>query len=210
MLKMQAVEIAREQLADVVPNAMADLDEVAFPDPQAMALDRLFMPHLLRAVQFQVDATVAAERQIDGLIEGIVKRRMDSGAMAAAEHARRREETARQRLEEVQTRQGRIRIVINSGSRGPVSVGPVQISSEDSVQDVEGRVAEWLQTHEPEVATSFPHGIGLRIEGQPVANTLMIFDAKAGTISLEPRAHDAPKEDVHGEGQEDENAEDEE
>lgn len=101
-------------------------------------------------------------------------------------HLRHREKKNREyekkRLEELQIRQGIIRIRVND-----ISVGPIQISSQNDLNEVQNRIWEWLQEHEPHLAGEFPYGVELCIADDPIHDTAQIFEAKAGEISIMPK-----------------------
>mmetsp|Transcript_139330 Transcript_139330/g.445519 ORF Transcript_139330/g.445519 Transcript_139330/m.445519 type:complete len:452 (-) Transcript_139330:96-1451(-) len=195
LLKLQAVSAARQHLAKLVPNAVADVKESAFADKHAMAINRLFLPQLLLGVQQQVETHLVAERQVEGLFAGCVRAESSSSACAYAEQRERQRKLERQRFEERQIRQGKIRILMDGGDGEQISVGPIQISTQDSVDDVQDRVYKWLGENKPELAAAWPQGVQLCLEGELVQTTLSIFEAKAGQISMVPKPEPPAEEE---------------
>jgi len=187
LLKIQAMAVAKQHLSRLVPNAVSDLKEVAFPDRQAMAIDRLFLPQLLGHVQQEVRTQIQAQHLVDEIVAGRVLARSAAGASALAAHKQRHHELERKHHEELQIRQGRIRILVDDGAGGKLSVGPVQISSADSIDEVQDRVYQWLMENERMLASTWPYGVVLCIDGKPVDNIDAVFEAKAGQISMVPK-----------------------
>eukprot|EP00435_Cladocopium_sp_Y103_P064210 s365_g25.t2 len=66
-LKIQAVNIAREHLSTLVPDAKTYLKELAFPDPDDLDIQRHFLPSLFQKVEQEVSAMKQAQSQIDAL-----------------------------------------------------------------------------------------------------------------------------------------------
>ncbi|CAK0862064.1 unnamed protein product, partial [Prorocentrum cordatum] len=205
LLKVQAMGAARAHLQALVPRAVSDLREVAFPDDKGMAITRLFLPELLGQVQEQVRARAAAESHAAKAAAAAVEaqRAARAAAVRAREGARRAE--ALRRFEEAQIRRGRIKISIDDGQGGSVLVGPVQISERDEVADIEARVHEWIQANQAELASRVPHGVLVQVAGEPAESAAALFDARAGQISMvarpEPPAEpQEPPEGEEGEG----------
>ena len=103
-------------------------------------------------------------------------------------------------------RRGKIRILIDDGSGNPVPVGPIQLSTADTVEELQGRVYAWLQQNEPKIASGWPHGVvclgnkkkgawslRLKLGGEAVQKTSQLFEAKPGQISMGPQV----KEVIH-------------
>eukprot|EP00913_Durusdinium_trenchii_P003704 g3428.t1 len=153
LLKIQAVNAAKEHLANLVPNAKKDLKELAFPDANGLEIQRHFLPNLFKKVQEEVSSMKQAQLQIDAI---------------AAEG---------------------------------VPVGPIQLSSADSIEELQQRVYAWLQTNEPKIAAGWPYGVELRLGGVAVQKTQELFEAKPGQISMGPQEPPPPPEP---EGQEEE------
>lgn len=207
-LKMQAMALAKQQLARAVPNAVNRLQEVAFPDAKAIAINRIFLPQLFAQVQQQVQ-TVASTRQIvDEMTAGTVRSSAAARERAIAEQRERHREMQRRRHEEKQIRQGKIRILVDTGSGdGKVAVGPVQLSSADDIATVQSRVFEWLKENEPQLAAAWQHGVLLCIGGEPVEATMQLFEARAGQISMVARPPPPPTPEEAEEGEDEEGEE---
>jgi len=206
-LKMQAMALAKQQLARAVPNAVSQLQEVAFPDSKGIAINRIFLPELFSQVQQQVQTVNASRQLLDEMIAGSVRTRAAARSSALAEQRARHKELERRRHEEWQIRQGKIRILVDTGAAEKVAVGPVQLSSEDSIEQVQSRVYAWLKENERQLAASWQHGVILCIDGAPVEETLQLFEARAGQISMVARPPPPPtpeEEAEEGEGEEEE------
>lgn len=203
LLKIQAMSTAKKHLTRLVPNAVGDLKEVAFPDERAMAINRTFMPQLLCQVKQQLQTVVNARHVLDQMVAEGVREQAGMQSDAFIAHRQRHEALERKRFEELQIRQGNIRIVIDTASGDKVSVGPIQLSSQETVEEVQDRVLNWLMEHEPDLASAWPCGVVLCINGEPVQDTLAIFEAKAGQISIVPKPEPPPPEDEEGEDAED-------
>merc|ERR1712039_979996 len=217
LLKIQAMSTSRQHLARLVPNAVDELNEVAFPDMKGMAINRVFLPQLLGQVQQEVQTLLRARQTVDDVVVGCVRDRSSVQSKALLGHRERRAARERKRYEEKQIRQGKIRILVDDGKGGKVPVGPIQISSQESVDEVQNRVYQWLQENEPNLASSWPCGVILCLEGEPMQSTMSIFEARAGQISMVPKPEPpAPEDqdeqdgDENGEGQGDEGADENE
>jgi len=209
LLKIQAIKAAKQHLSRVVPNAISDLQEVAFPDMRGQAINQVFLPQLLGQVQEELGSLKRAQRHVDDIVAPLVRDRLARQAQGLAAHREKTAEIERRVLEETQIRQGRIRIHVDLGGGRKVPVGPIQISSADEIEVTQGAVYRWLQEHEPELAGSWPRGVQLRINGEPVQATSQIFEARAGQISMSP-VPAPPAEVVAEEEPGEENAEEEE
>merc|ERR1712061_864365 len=97
-------------------------------------------------------------------------------------HRKKNRVLEKRRFEELQIRQGIIRIRVND-----IFVGPIQISSQNDLTEVQNRISEWLQEHESHLAKEFPYGVDLCIAGDVIQNTDQIFEAKPGEISIVPK-----------------------
>mmetsp|Transcript_105026 Transcript_105026/g.301953 ORF Transcript_105026/g.301953 Transcript_105026/m.301953 type:complete len:451 (-) Transcript_105026:130-1482(-) len=195
LLKIQAVSSAKQHLGRLVPNAVAELNDVAFPDAKSVGVDQLFVPQLLAGIQQQIVGLLAAQQTADALVAGCFQGRASAHSEAYAAQRARQKESERKRFEEMQIRQGRIRILVDDGEGGQTPVGPIQISSQDGVPDVEDRIHSWIREHRPALASAWSHGVELRLGEVPVASTLAIFEAKAGQLSVVPRPAPPPAED---------------
>jgi len=184
----------------VVPNAVKDLQEVAFPDMKIVGINRLFLPQLLVQVKDELRSRVEAEKTLHEVVAGSVRAQEAAQAAGIAAQKKLNAELARKRYEELQLRQGKIRVLVDDGSGGKVSVGPIQISSQDDVEEVQKRVYAWMAENQPSVAAAFPFGVELRIGGVPVQATAEIFEAKAGQISMVPKPEPPPAPEEGEEG----------
>jgi len=199
LLKIQAMSAAKQHLSRLVPHAVTDIKEVAFPDMKGMAINRIFLPQLLGCVQQEVQTMIRAQQQLDVMVADCVHDRLAEQSSALLTHRERHYARERKRYEELQIRQGKIRILVDdTGGGGKVSVGPIQISSEDSIEQLQDRVYRWLQDHEPSLASSWSAGVILCLDGDPVLSTLSIFEARAGQISMVPRPEPPVPEEGDG------------
>jgi len=187
LLKIQAIVAASSHLSRLVPNTMGKLTEVAFPDARQQAIDRLFLPQLIGKVGKELEA----RKQSEELAFHLVTQRVNARSAAARESLQAQRDhhadIQRRRLEEAQIRKGNIRIYVDDENGGKVPIGPIQISSQDDIGGVQGRVFEWLETNEPELARNWPYGILLCLDKEAVVNTADIFSASAGQISMMPK-----------------------
>jgi len=206
LLKIQAVHAAKNHLSDLVPNAVDDLKDLAFPDARELAIQRSFMQGLFQQVQQEVTAVRKAKQQVDEIIAHGVMAQQVSWAKGLQGQREKFANMEKLRLEELQIRRGKIRILIDDGSGNPVPVGPIQLSSADAVEELQARVYVWLQQNEPKIAEAWPHGVQLRLNGERVQQTKQLFEAKPGQISMGPQEPPPPPE---AEPQEDEVQEEE-
>lgn len=195
LLKLQAMECARQNLRGLVPNAVKDLQELAFPDKRGMAIDRIFLPQLLAKAQQEVRTVIQSQHMVDELIKGVARNKMAvrSATLQAERDATRAMD--QQRLEEMQIRRGKIRITVEGASGERIPVGPIQISTQDSMTEVQDRVYAWLQENEPQVAAAWPWGIAMCINLEPVQDTKALFEAKPGQISMVPKPEPPQQEE---------------
>lgn len=201
LLKIQAVNAAKEHLANLVPNAKKDLKELAFPDANGLEIQRHFLPNLFKKVQEEVSSMKQAQLQIDAIAAEGVAQQAATWAESLQRHKAKSAELQKLRLEEMQIRRGKIRILIDDGSGNQVPVGPIQLSSADSIEELQQRVYAWLQTNEPKIAAGWPYGVELRLGGVALQKTQELFEAKPGQISMGPQEPPPPPEP---EGQEEE------
>lgn len=198
LLKIQAMAAANAHLQNLVPSAVSNLNEVAFPDMKGMAINRLFLPQVLGQVRQTVQARSKTENCINDIMAGCVRAKTTAQKAARQVHIDKFAEMERRRLEEAQTKRGSIRIYTDDGHGGKVPVGPIKISSQDSIAEVQDRVFEWLQTNEPKLAENYPWGVELLIDGEPAQATSEIFEAKSGQTTMsgkpEPVKEEVPDE----------------
>jgi len=197
LLKIQAMAAAKTHLSRVVPNAVRDLAEVAFPDMKGMAINRVFLPQLLQQVHQEVRNKIMAEDIIQKTMVGSIEEKMGARRGAFEAHAEMSRDMNRRRHEEAQTRRGTIRIYIDDGAGGKVGVGPIRIPREDNIEEAQDRVFEWLQTNDPKIASAFQWGVFLNVSGEPIIETAQMFEAKAGQISMVPKPEPPPPEPEH-------------
>lgn len=191
-LKMQAISASKDYLKKVVPNAIGDLQEVAFPDMRAMAINRMFLPQLFSQVQKEVQSLANAQTHVDAAVSNAVQQQHAARVDALQAHREKTKELDRRKLEERNIRQGKIRILVDDGAGGKLAVGPIQISSEDSVDAVHDRVFEWLHKNEAKLVKAWQWGVYLLVAGEPIQATTEIFEAKAGQISMLPKPEPPP------------------
>lgn len=203
LLKIQAMSAAKQHLSGLVPNAVSDLKEQAFPDEQGMAIDRIFLPQLLGQVQQEIHNVIRTRQQVDQVVAGCFRANQGAHARALAEHSELTADLERKRYEEKQIRQGIIRALVDDGAGNQKSLGPIEISFDDSMAELENRVIQWLNQNEPDLE-QWQHGVVLSIDGRPIEEARALFTAKAGQISMMPKS---PPEEDEEEGVEEEGGE---
>ncbi|CAJ1460153.1 unnamed protein product [Effrenium voratum] len=194
LLKIQAVHAAKAHLASIVPNAAEDLRELAFPDDRGLSIQRHFLPSLFQKVQQEVASLSRARQQIDIIAAEGLSRQQQAWQEGLEAQRAKSAEVQKLRLEEMQIRRGKIRILIDDGTGNPVPVGPIQLSSADAIEQLQDRVFTWLKENEPRIAEGWPHGVVLRLGGEPVQRTSQLFEAKPGQISMGPQDPPPPEE----------------
>lgn len=204
LLKIQAMAAAKAHLKNLVPNAVSSLSEEAFPDMKGMAVTRIFMPQIIAEVRKQVASKKGAESTITDILKKNVKAKQAKQKAARQILVDKFAVMENRRLEEAKTRQGNIRIYVPDRDGKPTAVGPIQISSTDSIESVQQQVFEWLVDNQPGLVELFPHGVIMAMKGDdgelaPIADTAQMFEAKAGQISMLPQDAPPPEEPVEGE-----------
>lgn len=210
LLKMQALAASRRHLAGLVPSAVRSLGEAALPDARAMAITRLVLPDLFGQVQKDVGERAQATRLVDQMAASQMKACLTRRREGLAAQRERHKELAALHLEEKQIRRGKITILIDKDSGEQVRVGPVQIAAEDKIEDVNAHLVDWLQEHEPDLASAWRWGVMLCVDGEPVQETAHIFAAGPGQISMVPKPEPPPTPQEDEEEEDDEEGEDEE
>jgi hypothetical protein len=200
LLKLQALKATELYTPGLVPNAVNDLIGVCFPDSKELAIEQLFLPSLFQQVRKEQENSRKAAQLLDEISDSRVERLVSAQSSAAQAQKEKWAEICRQKAEEEQIRQGNIRIYVDDGKGGKVPIGPIQISSEDVIEEVNKRVYEWLQTNETTLAESMPYGILLCLDDVKVEETAEIFAAKAGQISMSPQ--EAPADEGEEDGEE--------
>jgi hypothetical protein len=194
LLKVQAMALAKKHLHALLPNAMNDIHELAFPDVRASTVTWTFMPELLEKIYRDVEAKSAAVKTIDNIAAQTVQRRLSVRKASYDEHRHRDRQQRLQRFEELQIRHGKIKITMDDGAGSEKLVGPIQVSSQDSIDGVQQRVYEWLRETEADLAKSWPHGVLICVGGEPAKAVADIFNAMPGHISIRrpqpPKAED--------------------
>merc|ERR1719433_180975 len=110
-----------------------------------MAINRIFLSQLLGQVQEEVHAQIQAEQHANGIVTRSIHEQIARQSKAFEVHKERSQEQQKRRYEEIQIRRGKIRIFLDDAHGGRVSVGPIQISSENNLDEVQNRIWEWLQ-----------------------------------------------------------------
>ncbi|CAE8654598.1 unnamed protein product, partial [Polarella glacialis] len=192
LLKVQAIAAAKAHLAQIVPNAARDLQQSAFPDSRELAIDRLFLPNLFANVQKEVQAMKQAQKQVDEMISVRFGAQQSAWREGLEAHKAKNLELQKRHVEEMQIRQGKIRIMVDNGTGTAVQVGPIQLSDKDSIDEVQDRVFVWLEKNEPKIAAAWPHGVLMLLGGTPVLAAAQLFEASAGQISMCPKPKPPP------------------
>lgn len=196
LLKIQAMNAARAHLANLVPNAVKDLLDVAsFPDAKLLAIERMFIPELVERVCDEVETIERSQVVLDDIVDVCAQEQLEAMRSSRQEQRSRFDEMERLRAEEMQIRKGNIRIHVDNAAGEKVVVGPVRISSEDDMQAVQDSIFDWLKENEPELSASWPWGVVLCLDGEPVdasASSAAIFAARPGQISLIPAEEPPP------------------
>jgi len=203
LLKIQSMAVAKAHLKGLVPNAVQSLQEEAFPDMTDMAITRDFIPKIVEEVRQQVHSKAGAEKVITKMVRTNVKARTTAQTAARQVLVDRWNALEATRLEEAKTKRGNIRIYVPDAEGTPVAVGPIQIDSQDNIEDVQKLVFEWLQANQPRLLELFPHGVIMAMQDEngtlvPVASTADMFEAKAGQISMLPQ--EPPADSPRGDG----------
>jgi hypothetical protein len=197
LLKIQALNAAKAHLKNLVPNAVQSLQEEAFPDMKNMAVSHIFMPQICQEVRQQVQSRKSAEGIIGDILSKKIKATQAKQKSARQVLVDKWNVLEAKRLEEAKTRRGNIRIYVPDADGTPVPVGPVQISSEDTIEAVQDLVFEWLQANEPRLVEVFPWGVIMAMKDEngevvPITETAQMFEAKAGQISMLPQQPPPP------------------
>jgi hypothetical protein len=205
LLKIQAMAAAKAHLKDLVPNTVKDLMQDAFPDMKGMAVTRAFMPKILAEVRESVAGNTGCEKTISDILKRNVKARADKQKSARQTLKDKWAAMEAKRLEEAKIKRGNIRIYVPDpdGSGNVVPVGPLQVSNQDNIEDVQTKVFEWLQKNEPRLVPSYEHGVLMALinetgEAVPVEDSAQMFEAKAGQISMIPKDPPPPPEEGEG------------
>lgn len=194
LLKVQAVAAAKAHLQNLVPTAMRDLQQNVFPDQQALAIHRCFLPELLGQVSQQVQAIRDARQQVNTAVADAFHASLAAQSRSLqGRHETSKEEESRQ-SENRQIRRGKIRILMDDGHGGKVAVGPIKISTEDAVPQIEERVHAWLQANCAHLVDMCRWGVSIRINGKPVQASTQIFEAKSGQISMLAKEEPKPQD----------------
>eukprot|EP00929_Paragymnodinium_shiwhaense_P013927 TRINITY_DN121777_c0_g1_i1.p1 TRINITY_DN121777_c0_g1~~TRINITY_DN121777_c0_g1_i1.p1 ORF type:complete len:455 (-),score=162.07 TRINITY_DN121777_c0_g1_i1:191-1555(-) len=208
LLKIQAMAAAKQHLANLVPNTIGGLNEVAFPDKRFAEISRHSMPEILDNAHQEVEKKVKATSLVDDLVSSRVASQVEAQQKGFKSHKERTKALRRQKLEQLQTKHGKIRITVDEPDLGgKFIVGPIQISSQDPVAEVQERVYEWLQQNEAALAKRWAFGVELHIDGVPITETMQLFNAPAGRTLLVPKPEPPPEEaddGMMGEGGEEE------
>jgi len=195
LLKIQAMAASHAHLKNLVPSAVKNLSEVAFPDSKGMAINRIFLPQLLNNVRQQVSDRIASENCINNMMAGRVRARAEAQKAGKQALVDKWTDKERRRVEEAQTKRGSIRIYVDDGAGGKVPVGPIKIASNMSIEEVQAQVEEWLQANAPDVAANYPWGVVLLVNGEPCKDASDIFEAKPGKTTMLPK-EEPEKEEV--------------
>jgi len=201
LLKVQAVAAAKQHISRLVSNTAASLAEEAFPDMQAMAIDTIFLPALFGTVEKEVHARTKAVRSVEELVASRIQKHISAQEDSMAQQKLLNRELELRRSEDLQIKRGKLRLLVDDGEGGQVTVGPVQISSEESIEQVQERVQQWLLANHPQLAQAWPHGILLVIDGRAATETAQLFASKPGQTSVQPKPEPPPpdeEEDAEG------------
>lgn len=200
LLKLQALSAAEVFDGHLVPNAVSDLLGVCFPDAKELAIDQHFLPSLFMQVRQQQENARKAAELLDEMVDSRIESSISAQSSAAQAQKEKWDEMCRQKAEEEQICQGIIRIYVDDGAGGRVAIGPIQISLEEVIEEVNKQVFEWLNANEGVLAQQMPHGIQLCLNGIVIQQTEEILTAKAGQISMYPV--EAPPETESPDGDE--------
>eukprot|EP00927_Polykrikos_kofoidii_P067063 TRINITY_DN62599_c0_g1_i1.p1 TRINITY_DN62599_c0_g1~~TRINITY_DN62599_c0_g1_i1.p1 ORF type:complete len:499 (-),score=101.06 TRINITY_DN62599_c0_g1_i1:227-1618(-) len=199
LLKIQAMSAAKHHSIGLVPNAVRDLKEVAFPDMKGLARSRIFMPELIAQVHRRVEGQADATQNVDQMVASSVETQVAAQRQGYSSHQERSKELRKYKFEQLQIRRGKIRLRVDGfgfDSRGgPVVVGPIQISVEDTLEEIEERVCTWLGEHQPGLEQAIPWGIIVAVNGEAARSTEELFASSPGQISISPKPEPAQSEE---------------
>lgn len=199
LLKLQALTATEIYIPQLVPNAVNDLLGVCFPDSKELAIEQLFLPAIFKQVQQEQETSRKAAELLDEISDSRVERLLTAQTTAAEAQKEKWAKICKERAEEEEIRQGCIRIYVDDGSGGKVPIGPIQISSEEGIEEVNNRIYEWLKENETKLANQMPFGISLTLNDVEVEQTAEIFTAKVGQISMAAKPEPPPPEEGEGE-----------
>merc|ERR1712072_1439631 len=117
------------------------------------------MPKLQEQTQKDVEVKADSTKAVNNVTIETVQARLNVRKKGYEEQRLRDRQQRLQRYEELQIRHGKIKITMDDGAGGEKVVGPIQISSKDSIGEVQERVYDWLKEKEVELARSWPHGV---------------------------------------------------
>jgi len=152
-VKLQCQALAR---ANVWPLQHALIDRLEaegyITDPARKGAEG-FMPWLQKQVEQHLSSAQNSQKVVDELIHGALHKA--NGEREAADDARRRQQeeeakrsAARKAAEEEQARRKRkVELFIHTNIVPQSPVGPIQLSANSTVQQVEDKIVEWMNEH---------------------------------------------------------------
>jgi len=210
LLKIQAMAAARCHLQNLVPNAVRSLAEVAFPDVKGMAISRGVMPDLIKSAHEEVVAKKKAVREIDAVVAQRLQTQLSAQQDGYRAHRDRTAAIKRQKFEEKQTRQGKIRVKIDE--LGDNVLGPIQISATDPIALVNQMVYKWLKEQQDpalvKLLEAWKWGVVVKVNGEAITNAAQLTAAGPGQTSVfgEPPPPPTPRTEGGSQAEEGEGA----
>lgn len=204
LLKLQAVQAAKDYLPTLCPNAVSELmQDNLFPNATLMAIQSSFLPEVFANAVSEVAQKRQQQELVDDMLKNLAEAQYAVKQQKRAEYA----ELMRKRAEEEEARRiaeakklGKIRISYEGNE-----IGPIAITTDDDIAAVHEKVFTWVQENNPELAALMPDGVELLIGDEPqqvAPDVISLFEAAKkdpGSIILRPVGTGTVEEPVEGE-----------
>lgn len=220
--KLAASHFSRAYLADLSRHAINDLRTAGFfnqHDSVAHQLESTYLPGIATAVDLELTKTAASRSLVSEMLAEGLEARSTEKAAVLAERARvaaaraAEEAAAREAAEELARRQRTIQLFIHTTAVPPEAspVGPITLTGESTVADIESKVYRWMEDHLPDAGAEVPPREYLKFlwNGGELdkASSTAVYDlglTALATLTMELDLPPPPPEPEKEEGEDDE------
>lgn len=151
----------------------------------------------MNAATEELDRRIDVQKAVRGLVDKVAAQEEKVRKAGWAAYGELMQAQAQIEAVKKDALKGKIRIHLDRGDGTMIEIGPIKVRSDEPMEEIHGRVLDWLKANHPDVAASAPHGVVLFIGDAPAPASGELFTAAPGSIFLkraEPPVEEPPAE----------------
>jgi len=174
--KVAALRLMKQVWPELQENASRSLESIGrWRTPVTHVIRSDFLPWLYQETDRALQQRHLGEQLLDDMLVRIVAEHEDRTRPVCEERRQAREAAEAERKE----REGRVRIFLQASSLGLEEdqvVGPIKVSVQDSIKDVEDKIAAWLQENGIQVTLPAEGLLHLALNGRELSQDSKLLD----------------------------------